>query len=377
MSETKSDGRCGGSLRGAAASLYLAMILHPGPHTPTSLEILTHYTYKPIRLALTTLNNEGLVRHDDVTGVWTVVPGTPLLRRLQRAMDEASTHCAPGGWTDRAFSPEATEGEADYEDTTSVRALNRVTDGLSTELSPNIGEAAGKTPEPTGKTPALSGEIPVVHDNRLRAAAGTGSAGGKTPDRYGEWAEMGGVSPAAYGNIPEHRPEDERGAPGVNPAASGESPGMDGESPAAAGESPVSRACITTTTAKSPDTLEQEVVSKQAGKKRGRASPRRSPEARVMAAWLERGGVGRYSPKMDELLARDLDLEVVQAHVLERLACEKGLVSGQPIYTPGLLVRKLEDGDPPPPMRCEKCFSLRRLSSLGWCDCELEQVISR
>ncbi len=397
MSETKMDGRSGDSLRGAAASLYLAMILHPGSHTPTSLEILTGYTFKPIRLALTTLSSEGLVRHDDLTGAWRVVPGTPLLCRLQQAMQEAGGAYAPGGWPARSFSREAREGGADHDDPGSGKALNRGTAGLSTEPPAGLETGIGETPEASGIMPVLSGEIPVRKDVRAAEPAGPRSVGGERPQSGGAWAPMIGISPETYGKTPQQGREVARGAGGVrldaggeSPDAGGESPPIDGENssidgespaasgenPAAGGESPISRARITTTTAPYPPD-QQTASSKQAGKKRARASPQRSPDARVMAAWLERGGVGRYSPKMDELLARGLDLEVVQAHVLERLACEKGLVSGQPNYTPGLLVRKLEDGDPPPPMRCPKCLSLRRQSSLGWCDCQLEAMISR
>lgn len=78
---------------------------------------------------------------------------------------------------------------------------------------------------------------------------------------------------------------------------------------------------------------------------------------------------------MRELLARDLDIETVKAHVLERLAWEAGLIAEGPPYKPGLLIHKLLSGDPPPPMRCEDC--LRPPDKQGLCACDYEILIRR
>ena len=79
-------------------------------------------------------------------------------------------------------------------------------------------------------------------------------------------------------------------------------------------------------------------------------------------AWLERAGIGRNSPKMRTLLARRLDPYVVRAFVLDReyqLREGRGRgVNAALVYRPGLLIKKLEDGDPPPPMRCEDCLAV-------------------
>ena len=78
---------------------------------------------------------------------------------------------------------------------------------------------------------------------------------------------------------------------------------------------------------------------------------------------------------MRELLASDLDLETVKAHVLERLAWEAGLITDGPPYKPGLLILKLLSGDPPPPMRCEDC--LRLPNQQGLCGCDYEILMQR
>jgi hypothetical protein len=89
--------------------------------------------------------------------------------------------------------------------------------------------------------------------------------------------------------------------------------------------------------------------------------------------WLTRGGIAPGSPKMREILAKKPDLQTVRAHVLERQACVRENEEGAPYYGVGLLIRRLLDGDPPPPMRCEVCLDLP--DSRGWCRCDYEALI--
>jgi hypothetical protein len=136
------------------------------------------------------------------------------------------------------------------------------------------------------------------------------------------------------------------------------------------------RSLTITTTTNSNIKPDQEVVSKQAKASRMRKS--RAPadmRQKVLAEWLVRGGIGRKSAKMRELLASDLDLEDVKAHVLERLAWEAGLIPDSPAFSPGLLITKLLAGDPPPLMRCERCLHLP--NKVGLCHCDYEMLVQR
>lgn len=64
---------------------------------------------------------------------------------------------------------------------------------------------------------------------------------------------------------------------------------------------------------------------------------------------LATAGIGYSSPKMKQLCNQLTDLDYVTAHVLEARATN----------TPaGLLIRKLLDGDPAPPLRCDVCLAL-------------------
>lgn len=65
---------------------------------------------------------------------------------------------------------------------------------------------------------------------------------------------------------------------------------------------------------------------------------------------LVAAGVGARSKKMTELLEMQLDPEHVRAFVADRAAL------GYPV---GHLIRKLLDGDPPPPARCRHCGRLQ------------------
>jgi hypothetical protein len=94
-----------------------------------------------------------------------------------------------------------------------------------------------------------------------------------------------------------------------------------------------------------------------------------------LAEWLVKGGVGPGSPKMGELLAAGLELETVKAHVLERLAWMAGRLPDTEDYRPGLLIYRLLNDHPPPPMRCELCLGLP--DKLGLCACDYDQLIRR
>lgn len=128
----------------------------------------------------------------------------------------------------------------------------------------------------------------------------------------------------------------------------------------------------THTTTTTPPSEEEVVASKYRQRRRKKSAKNRqlvdnlgdkpveNEATAEVRAWLERAGIGRNSPKMRTLLARRLDPYVVRAFVLDR---EHQLREGRSrgintalAYRPGLLIKKLEDGDPP--MRCETCLSL-------------------
>jgi hypothetical protein len=133
---------------------------------------------------------------------------------------------------------------------------------------------------------------------------------------------------------------------------------------------------ITTITPPPPDPDLKEVSSKQIRSANAQNSRSKAfEEQKILAYWLVKGEIGRKTPKMRELLAADLDLETVKAHVLERLAWQAGLIGEGSSYSAGLLITKLLGGDPPPPMRCEKCLGLPNKN--GLCRCDFEAVIQR
>lgn len=85
-------------------------------------------------------------------------------------------------------------------------------------------------------------------------------------------------------------------------------------------------------------------------------SPRSADNQEEVRAWLERAGVGSRSPKMRRLLAAGLSARYVQAHVLEREYRLRWHLVKPGDFRVGLLIRRLEDGDPAPPMRCPVCL---------------------
>lgn len=92
---------------------------------------------------------------------------------------------------------------------------------------------------------------------------------------------------------------------------------------------------------------------------------RAAGDNKAVFEWLLRAGVGKRSKKMRELLELELSEEHVAAFVLDREAAiasaqskARGGVDPQTVYPTGHLIRKLLDGDPVPPMRCEDCLQV-------------------
>lgn len=122
--------------------------------------------------------------------------------------------------------------------------------------------------------------------------------------------------------------------------------------------SPHTRDLLTfTTTTKS---LDQEKAAAVTRVRAAKAEKPPSPAGPVKN-WLIKGGIAPSSPKMYALLALDMDPDYVKAHVLNRLAALK---EGNDRFGVGMLIRKFEDDDPAPPMRCEECLQPEEK-----CDC--------
>ena len=263
MSEDADLARLARSLKGAPTGVFLALVLHPGHHTTTSLQLATGYSPKAIRQALGVLELEQLVRYSRPRRAWQLVPGTRLLDFLRRGLG----------------------------------AL-----------------AAGEENTPAAEEKGQEPDTAVSNDSPATAVAPPAPEAEKTPP-----AEDSAPPDTAY----------------------------------------------TTTAPDPPDPEDQSASSKQA----------QDAHRRELRAWLMRGGIGRNSPKMRQLLAAGLNLDTVKAHVLERTACEQGLVKECDGYGIGLLIRRLEDGDPPPPLRCADC--LHRPDRLGLCRCDYDEIVKR
>ena len=83
--------------------------------------------------------------------------------------------------------------------------------------------------------------------------------------------------------------------------------------------------------------------------------------------WLLRGGIGANSVKMRQLLLKNLNINFVKAHVLERLyrvKLHENNPTQHPNYPVGWLINKLQCGDTAPPMRCSTCLNHTR-----YCTC--------
>lgn len=352
------------SLKGAPAAIFLALVLHGGLQTTKNLCHYTGYSDKVVRQGLAHLKETGLAYDDADLRAWYLLPGTQLLKLLQGALATAED-----AYSYRGPAPAAAPDSPLWR-----QATEKLSTGLSTELSTEqvIGEETEDS-SPTAEdftagaevfTAAVDGRSRAVLENSAREAEDL-----RVHAPEPAVIAKDSVLSAAQATIP--------------PAALPEEITVDAEEitvdaedfTAQAEESSPSRAPITAA-AINPDKLDQDAASKQAPAKNARApsSPNDSRQ-RVLKEWLVRGGIAPNSPKMRDLLARNLNLQAVQAHVLERQACEAGLVNGRPTFGAGLLIRKLLDGDPPPPLRCRNC--LRLPDRLGMCGCDYETLIKR
>lgn len=89
---------------------------------------------------------------------------------------------------------------------------------------------------------------------------------------------------------------------------------------------------------------------------------------RTIKDLLLRAGVGEKSPKMKQLLAMNLDIKYVEAHVLERLyqaRLHEANPKQNPNYPVAWLINKLICADPSPAPRCPTC-----LQNYSYCYCQ-------
>ena len=305
-------------LKGAPAAIFLALVLHGGPQTVKHLCGRTAYSDKVVRQGLAHLEEMGLVVYDADFRAWDLEPQTPLLIWLQQGL------LAKNAWGDGGSN----DGEAE----------------LSTELS------TGVTPE--AKTNGAKEESTTAGEEITTGA-------------YANAEKTVGI---------QDNGREDFAATAEEFTAKVEDSGLEREKITIDKEefTGSSGILLTTTTTKHLHPDDQVVVSKQAGnakKQRLKASAGR--REKILIEWLVRGGIGRKTPKMRQLLASDLDLETVKAHVLERMAWEAGLIADSQPYKPGLLIHKLLSGDPPPAMRCEDCLRLPNQQGLCGCDYEL------
>lgn len=328
------------SLKGAPAAIFLALVLHGGPQTTKNICLYTDYSIKVVRHGLAHLQQTGLVTYDCDLRAWYLLRDSQLLHLLQQAIETAVTPesyhpTAPAiaidaGWLAAALSTE--------EETTTERAENTAEEADSAARGVDY------------------------------AAEGAESAGGATDSAL----------PDSQTALSTAVTVEETSFAGENFALVGVDSALKGVDFAPQGaDSAPSRAPITlTTTTIHPDSNDPEVVSKQVSAKSTKAPQSRGDLRQgAVKAWLIRGGVAPNSAKMRELLAHNLDLATVRAHVLERQAYDAGLVDGRVEFNAGLLIRKLLDGDPPPPLRCQDC--LRLPDRLGMCGCDYETIIKR
>jgi hypothetical protein len=323
------------SLKGAPALLLWAFVFQKGPQTVKMLSQHSGYSGRVVREGLKRMESLGLVAHNADLRAWALEPQGPFLDLLRQAL-------LGQGW----LVPREAE-------TAVFPAANKLSTELST--SPDPVDDMSSDVEEFSSREAIIADDPradVDHGRRDFSPDWEDSAAG------GDVSSAGEVAPAD-----DYSPHNEDSAgtrdfSSVRKVESSTSPG------------PIT---ITTATSTKPD---PEAVSKQVRSANTRNSRSMGRDRRkIMAYWLERGGIGRKTPKMRELLASDLDLETVKAHVLERLAWEAGLTGDGPPYTPGLLITKLLAGDPPPLMRCEECLALP--DKLGLCRCDYDLLVRR
>ena len=339
MSSIQSLAQLQRSLKGAPALLIIALVLNDGPQTVKMLSQHSSYSDRVVREGLWRLEALGLVTHNPDLRAWSLVTNSMFLTLLSQAL---LGFAAPGN------------GDIvhDAEQTAVYQAPNK----LSTELSTGPSSEDDFAP-PTEEYNA--GDAFLAGSPRRGPDRGRENFSGRGHD----------FSPNKAESCAERFDCQEDFSPaGDDSAAAVDFSSMKGEE-SSAPPGPITT--ITTTT--KPD---QTVVSNQvkpANTRNARSTDR--DRRKIMAYWLERGGIGRKTPKMRELLASDLDLETVKAHVLERLAWEAGLIREGPPYSPGLLITKLLSGDPPPRMRCEQCLALP--DKLGLCRCDYDLLVHR
>jgi hypothetical protein len=304
------------SLKGAPGVIFLALVLHGGPQTVRMLCTRTGYSDKAVRPGLLHLQRMGLAYRDRELRAWYLVPGSLLLAHLSSVMED-----------DRG------SGTAVWEHAPSPAARDAA--DLSTELSTGP-ERADATEENSACGAQFDAVPSPVEPPRPDApSSGRENKAGTVEDS----------SPFRRGSAGQGH------------------------------EKSSSRAAILTTT---PTTADQQqdkntvAVSKYAHGAERKYGRNRLGEG-DLKAWLTRGGIAPGSPKMREILAQKPDLQTVMAHVLERQASVRENEAGAPTYGVGLLIRKLLDGDPPPPMRCETCLELP--DSRGWCRCDYDALI--
>jgi hypothetical protein len=304
------------SLKGAPAAIFLAQVLHSGPQTVRMLSADTGYSDKVVRQGLLHLQHMGLSYRDSDLRAWYLVPGSQVLEHLGGAAAAAgSTETAVRGVDPNLSANAAAE--------------------LSTELSTGR-QWPGKAEE-ISASGAQIGAVPSADAPEWQEATNNG------------WEKC----------APER---EESSASAVGSPGSGRT------------KSSSRAALLTTTTAKTADYENSAGVSKYARSENEKNS-RVPASAGSLMFWLTRGGIAPGSPKMREILSLKPELETVKAHVLERQALVRENSEIASHYGVGLLIRKLLDGDPPPPMRCETCLELP--DHRGWCLCDYEAVMTR
>ena len=327
------------SLKGAPALLIIALVLNEGPQTVKMLSRHSSYSDRVVREGLWRLEALGLVTHNSDLRAWSPVTNSMFLTLLGQAL---LGFAAPGNG-DIVHDAEQT-------------AVYQITNKLSTELSTGPSSEDGFA--------ALTEEY-NAGDAFFAGSPRRGLDQGREDFSGGRHDFSTNKAESCAGRFD---PQEDFSSAGENSASAADFSFASGEE-SSAPPGPITT--ITTTT--KPD---QTVASKQvrpANTQNARSTDR--DRRKLMAYWLERGGIGRKTPKMRELLASDLDLETVKAHVLERLAWEAGLIREGPPYSPGLLITKLLSGDPPPPMRCEHCLALP--DKLGLCRCDYDLLVRR
>jgi hypothetical protein len=318
------------SLKGAPAVIFLAQVLHGGPQTVRMLCAETGYSDKVVRQGLLHLQHIGLSYRDSDLRAWYLVPGSQILALLGGAAAAAGGSEPPVHGKNPHADPAASAVHGK-----NPHPAPSAAEELSTELS--TGPEWGGGAEESSANGAQNGAVPSAHAPARPEACENG------------WENNG---------------------PGKE-----ESSASDAGSSGVWRERSFSRAAVhTTTTVNTQNCENSAAVSKYAQTENGTNGRVPIGDGKLMF-WLKRGGIAPGSPKMREIMALKPDLETVKAHVLERQALVRENSENKSYYGVGLLIRKLLDGDPPPPMRCETCLELP--DHRGWCLCDYEEVMKR